>query len=173
MSKTNKTINQKNILLPVISVLVVTVAVFALLNHGKDTLREGDLLIKSGETGIARLTLDDIRKLPVVEKNMKINSSCGTTEHEFAGVYLLDVLNSVDPGLALEYARVITKGVDNYTSAVEMAEVLQRDHVFIAYSDGGEPLKTKKGKDGAMRVIVAGDQFGQRSTNFLVSLELQ
>ena len=173
VSKTSKAINQKNILVPVILTLVVIVAVFAFLNRSTDNLREGELLIKAGDTGIARLTIDDIRKLPAVEKDMVINSSRGTTKHEFTGAALLDVLNSVNPGLAQKYARVITKGVDNYTSAVEMAEVLERDHVFIVYADGGKPLKTKTGKDGAMRIIIAGDQFGQRFTNFLVSLELQ
>ncbi|HHW51588.1 MAG TPA: hypothetical protein GX406_09055, partial [Pseudoclavibacter sp.] len=112
--------------------LVVIVAVFAFLNRGNDALQEGQLLIKAGDTGLVRLTIDDIRKLPAVEKNMVINSSFGTMKHEFTGTALLDVLNSVDPELAPKYTRIITKGIDNYTSAVEMDEVLENDNVFIA-----------------------------------------
>lgn len=42
----------------------------------------------------------------------------------------------------------------------------------MVYADGGKPLKTKTGKDGTLRIVIVDNQFGQRFTNFLVSMEL-
>jgi len=54
-----------------------------------------------------------------------------------------------------------------------MKEVLQPGNVYIAYADGGKPLKTKTGQDGSLQIIVTSDEFGQRCTNYLVSIELE
>lgn len=171
--ETSKTVNQKKILAGVIVLLVVIIAVFSFLNRSGEGLQEGQVLIKSGHTRLAVLTVEDLRKLPATRKRMVINSTGGLTRHEFTGAPLLDVLNSVDPGLTQKYTRIITRGVDNYTSGVSMSEVLQPDNVYIVYADYGKPLKTKSGGEGAMRVIVYQDEFGQRFTNFLVSLDLE
>lgn len=172
MSK-SKADNQRKILVGVILLLVVVISVFACLNRGSEELQEGELLIKAGGTEVAVLTIDDIKKLPAVQKKMVINSSRGTTRHEFTGTALVDLLNSIDPRLAQQYTRVITRGIDNYTSGLEMSEVLEPDNVYIVYADAGKPLKTKTGKDGTLRLVIAGDEFGQRFTNFLVSVELE
>ncbi len=165
--------NQKKILIGVILLLVIVVAICAFLNRNNENLREGELLIKAGDSKLALLTINDLQKLPAVEKKMQIQSSRGTSEHQFTCTELVEILNSVDPGLSSKYSRVVTKGIDNYTSGVKMAEVLDRDNVYIAYADGGKPLKTKTGKDGSLQVIIVNDQFGQRFTKFLVSLELE
>ncbi|HHU87535.1 MAG: molybdopterin-dependent oxidoreductase [Pelotomaculaceae bacterium] len=169
----SKVVDQKKILLAVVALLVVIIAVFALLNRSGEELHEGEILIKAGGTTLGVLTVADLQKLPAVQKKMVIQSTGGMTKHDFTGTPLLDALNSIDPGLTQEYTRIITKGIDNYTSGVEMSEVLRPNNVFIVYADHGEPLKTKTGGEGAMRIIIYQDEFGQRFTNFLTSLELQ
>lgn len=168
-----KAVNQKRILSVVIALLMIIIVVFAFLNRDNENHQEGQLLIKSDDTRLGVLTVADLQKLPAVQKKMVIQSTGGMEKHEFTGAPLLEALNSIDPGLSQKYTRVITKGIDNYTSVVEMSEVLRPNNVFIVYADYGKPLKTKTGGEGGMRIIIYQDDFGQRFTNFLTSLELQ
>ncbi len=169
----SKAVDQKKILCAVIALLVIIIAVFTFLNLSNEDLQEDRILIKSGDAVLGVLTVAELQKLPAVQKKMVVQSTGGMTKHEFTGVQLLDALNSIDPGLSQDYTRIITKGIDNYTSGVEMAEVLRPNNVFIVYADYGKPLKTKTGGEGAMQIIIYQDEFGQRFTNFLTSLELQ
>ncbi len=169
----SKVVDQKKVLLAVVALLVVIIAIFALLNRSGEDLHEGEILIKAGGNTLGVLTIADLQKLPAVQKKMMIQSTGGRTKHEFTGALLLDALNSIDPGLTQKYTRIITKGIDNYTSGVEMSEVLRPNNVFIVYADYGKPLQTKTGGEGAMRIVIYQDEFGQRFTNFLTSLELQ
>ncbi|MDD4237288.1 MAG: hypothetical protein PHT62_01845 [Desulfotomaculaceae bacterium] len=169
----NKVVDQKKALYIVIALLVIIVAVFAFLNRENGDLQEDQILIKSGDTVLGVLTVADLQKLPAAQKKMVVQSTSGMTKHEFTGALLLDALNSIDPGLSQNYTRIITRGIDSYTSGVEMSEVLRPNNVFIVYADYGKPLKTKTGGEGAMQIIIYQDEFGQRFTNFLTSLELQ
>lgn len=169
----SKAVDQKKILYVLIALLVVIITIFAFLNRSNEDLREDQILIKSNDTVFGVLTVADLEKLPAVQKRMVVQSTGGMTKHEFTGVTLLDALNSIDLGLTQKYTRIITRGIDNYTSGVEMSEVLRPNNVFIVYADYGQPLKTKTGGEGAMRIIIYQDEFGQRFTNFLTSLELQ
>jgi hypothetical protein len=168
-----KVADQKKILLAVIALLVLIVAVFSLLNRNAEDLSEEQILIKAGGATLGVLTVADLEELPAFQRKMVIQATGGRTKHEFTGVLLLDALNSIDPGLTREYTRIITRGIDNYTSGLNMSEVLRPNNVFIVYADYGEPLRTKTGGEGAMRIIIYQDEFGQRFTNFLTSLELQ
>ena len=165
--------NSKTILALGFVLLVVVVTVLYILNRNETALQEGTVVIKAGGTTVGSFTLADIRQLPAVEKKMTIHSSQGNTEHDFTCVPLLDVLNSIDPELTLRYEKILTKGVDNYTSGLNMSEVLQPDNVYIAYADYGKPLKTKTGREGSMRLIICNDVYGQRYAMWRVSLELQ
>lgn len=173
MNKSSGIDKQKKVLIGVILLLVMVIVVCVCLNRANDKLQEGQLLIKAGDKQLALLTVADIQRLPAVRKQMTIHSSGGSSDHEFTCAELAEILRSVDPGLTSKYNRVITKGIDNYTSGVEMAEVLAKDNVYIAYADGGRPLKTRNGKNGSLRIIIMDDEFGQRFTNYLVSLELE
>lgn len=169
----SKAVDQKKIIYGAIALLVIIIAVFAFLNRSREDLQEGQIVIKAGDTVLGVLTVADMQKLPAVQKKMVVQSTSGLTKHEFTGAPLLDALNSIDPGIPQKYTRIITKGIDNYTSGVNMSEVLRPNNVFIVYADYGKPLRTKTGGEGAMRIIIYQDEFGQRFTNFLTSLELE
>ena len=173
MQETTENNRAKKLLILGILLLAVIVVVFSFLNRSPDNLQEGQLLVKAGDKQLALLTITDLQQLPAVEKKMVINSSRGKSEHQFTCTELREVLDSVDSGLTSQYNRIITRGIDNYTSGLEMKEVWKPDNVYIAYADGGKPLKTKTGKEGSMRIIIMADEFGQRFTNFLVSIELE
>jgi len=163
----------KKILVLGMVLLVLLVAAFSFLNRDRTGLKEGTVVIKASDTTLGSFTVADLQKLPVVEKKMTIHSTQGNIVHDFTGIPLLAVLNSIDPALTQKYKKIVSKGIDNYTSGIDMAEVLQPDNVYIVYADSGKPLKTKTGGDGSMQVIIGNDEFGQRFTNWLVSLELQ
>lgn len=167
-----KAFNSSKILFLTIGLLVLVIASFSLLNRSKSGSPEGMLVIKTGQTTLGSFTIAELQKLPSIEKKMTIHSTQGNVDHQFTGTSLLAVLNSLDPTLTQKYKKVVARGVDNYTSGVDMSEVLQPDNVYIVYADYGKPLKTKMGKDGSLRIIICSDDFGQRFTEWLVSLEL-
>jgi DMSO/TMAO reductase YedYZ molybdopterin-dependent catalytic subunit len=173
MQETIENNKAKKLLTWGILLLVVVIAVFSFLNRSQDNLQEGQLLVKVGDNQLALLTIADLQQLPAVEKKMVINSSRGKSEHQFTCIELREVLDNIDSGLTSQYDRIITRGIDNYTSGLDMSEVMQPDNVYIAYADRGKPLKTKTGAEGSMRIIIITDEFGQRFTNFLVSIELE
>ena len=153
--------------------LVIVVAIFGYLNAQGEKLNEGQLRITAGNHIIGEITLEEIRKLPAVNKKMVINSTGGLTKHKFTGTSLLEVFNYVDPGIIKDYKRVITVGVDKYTSGVDMEEVLQKNNVLLIYEDNGMPLKSKKGDRETMRIVIVNDLYGQRFTNYLVEIQLE
>ncbi|HWQ42096.1 MAG TPA: hypothetical protein VN456_08700 [Desulfosporosinus sp.] len=153
--------------------LILVVVLFAFLNRPTEGLQEGKIVLTAGDNKLAVLTLDDLKKLPAVQKKMTIHTSRGNEEHEYTMTSLLDVLNGADPKLTAGYARIVTKGIDNYTSGVNMAEVLEPDNVYIAYLDHSQLLKTKSGQDGSLQIVICNDPNGQRFTKFLVSIDLQ
>ncbi len=104
---------------------------------------------------------------------MVINSTGGLTKHKFTGTPLLEVFNYVDPDIVKDYKRVITVGVDKYTSGVDMEEVLQKNNVLLIYEDNGMPLKSKKGDQETMRIVIVNDLYGQRFTNYMVEIQLE
>ena len=165
--------NSNKILVLGIVLLVLIIAVFSFINRDQTVLKEGTLVIKTGETTLKSLTIADLQKLPVVKKKKTIHSTQGNTGNDFICTPLLAVLNSIDPALTQKYKKIVSRGVDNYTSVIDMSEVLQQDNVYIVYADSGKPLKTKTGGVGSMKVIICNDKFGQRFTNWLVSLELE
>ncbi|MGD0152511.1 MAG: hypothetical protein ABSC17_01930 [Thermacetogeniaceae bacterium] len=161
-----------------ILLLAVIIAVSGYLNfhkavNGGAGLQDGKITVTAGGATIKELTLDDLKRLPAAHKKMTIHSSRGTAQHDFSGTSLLGVLNSIDPDLTRQYTRIVSRGADNYTSVIGMPEVLLPDNVYLVYEDFDKPLKTVQGKDGAVQVIICSDEFGQRFTNWLVSLELQ
>jgi len=123
---------------------------------------------------LGEVTLDQIREMPSVKRTMTIRSASeGTTAHSFRGTLLSNVLAAVDPDILNEYEWVQPIGVDDYMSKISMEEVLAENNVYVMYEDNGKPLETKKGKPGAMRVVVLDDIFGQRFTNYLIEIVLE
>ena len=153
--------------------LVILVSIFGYLNAKGEKLEEGKIRFKAGNEILGEITLEEVKKLPVVNKKMSISSTSGLTNHNFTGTPLLEVLNCVDPGIIKRYEKVITRGVDNYTSGVNMEEVLEKDNVYLVYADHGTPLKSKTGTEDTMRIIILNDPYGQRFTNYLVEIQLE
>ncbi|MDD3269285.1 MAG: molybdopterin-dependent oxidoreductase [Syntrophomonadaceae bacterium] len=160
-------------LVSAIVILVVITGILGYLNYQEDKLPEGQIRVKAGNKVIGAITLDEIKKLPAVNKKLVIDSTTGLSKHKFTCTPLLEVFNHIDPQIIKQYKRVLTRGVDNYVSGVDMAEVLEKNNVLLVYADNGEPLKSKTGPQDTMRIVILNDPFGQRFTNYLVEIELE
>jgi len=141
--------------------------------EGEGPEETGKLAIRAYGVILGEVTLDQIREMPSVKRTMTIRSTSGTTIHSFRGTLLSNVLAAIDPNILNEYEWVQPIGVDDYMSKISMEEVSAENNVFVMYEDNGEPLETKKGKPGAMRVVVLDDLFGQRFTNYLIEIVLE
>jgi len=142
--------------------------------EGEGPEENGKLAIRAYGVVLGEVTLDQIREMPSVKRTMTIRSASeGTTAHSFRGTLLSNVLAAVDPDILNEYEWVQPIGVDDYMSKISMEEVLAENNVYVMYEDNGKPLETKKGKPGAMRVVVLDDIFGQRFTNYLIEIVLE
>ncbi len=161
------------IMVTAIVILVLLISIFGYLNSKGEKLEEGKIKLKAENDILGEITLEEVKKLPAVNKKMAISSTGGLTKHNFTGTPLLEIFNHMDPEIVKRYKRVIIRGVDNYTSGVTMEEVLEKNNVFVVYADNGEPLKSKTGKEESMRIVILNDQFGQRFTNYLVEMQLE
>jgi len=141
--------------------------------EGEGPEETGTVAIRSYGVVIGEISLEEIKKMPSVKRTMSIHSTSGTTNHSFRGTLLSNIIAAVDPELLTTYEWVQPVGVDDYLSDISMEEVLAENCVYVMYEDNGEPLKTKTGKDGAMRVVVLDDIFGQRFTNYLIEIVLE
>lgn len=157
----------------IIICLIIVVGIFLYLNSLEERLDEGEIRIKAGNNVLGIVALEDVKQLPSVKKKLAINSTLGITKHQFTCTPLSEVFNKIEPNIVNDYKKIITIGVDNYTSSIKMDEVLEKNNVFLVYEDNGKPLKSKTGKEGTMRVVILNDIFGQRFTNFLVEMRLE
>lgn len=141
--------------------------------QGDGPEENGKLAVRAYGTVLGEISLDEIKELPSVERALTIHSTAGTTEHRFTGTLLYNVLQAVDPTLTEEYDLLMTVGVDEYCSGIEMREVLKENAVYLVYADQGQPLPRKGGSPGGMRVIILDDFYGQRFTNYLLEVDLE
>lgn len=167
-------LNQNTKLIGVVATaLVVVIMVFACLNRHHEEFAEGKIVLKAGNEIIGEIMLEDVKRLPAVEKKLVIDSTEGFSRHNFTCTELREVFNYIDPQIVNRYKRVITRGVDNYVSGVNMEEVQEENNVYLVYADNGEPLVGHGGETGTMRIVILNDLYGQRFTNYLVAMELE
>lgn len=136
-------------------------------------VENGTLNIKCEEKLLGTITLDAIKKMPSVKRRITIHSSQGDTKHDFRGVLLSDVLNSLSPDFTSKYKSAIVKGADEYEAEIDMTEILDENKVYLVYADGEKPLLTQNNEPMSMRIIVLGDDYGQRFTNYLIEINLK
>ena len=127
------------------------------------------------ETGMAlgEVKLDGLKSLETYRRKLTIHSAAeGDTVHDFRGVLLSDALALLDPAFTEQYSSARAVGSDGYEAEVTMDEILAENNVFIMFEDNGAPMKTALGSEGALRLIILGDSFGQRFTSFVTELRL-
>jgi len=124
----------------------------------------------SGEE-LGEITLDELKTLDSYRRKITIRSASeGTTVHDFRGVRLYEAIALVDGGLLDKCKSVVVTGSDGYESELTPDEIRLENNVYLMYEDGGELMKTASGAEGALRLIILSDDFGQRFTNHITGL---
>ena len=160
-------------------VLLIIVGVFAYLNAGnvdekKKLEEEAIILIKSQDKELARIDMALLEKTGIKDFTANLDTSDSEAQkHIYSGVLLNDLLESLGIDIN-EYSTVIAKAIDGYIVALNAAEVVQPDNIYIAVKMDGKDLGTKStGGSGPYQLIVAKDAFSQRWCKFLIELELK
>lgn len=130
------------------------------------------IVIKTNGEQVAEVQLEDIMEMKSVMRKLTVHSSRGDEVFNFKGTLLSNILNFADPTLISNYNYVYIYGADEYISCLNMKEVMLENNVYIMYGNGDELLKTRKGEDGSMRLVVLKDYFGQRFTNYITEIDL-
>lgn len=168
----------KNKIKITIGLLIVIVGVFAFMNrelmkekgyaheNAQVILKEGDLEVVLNHENI--INIGQVHFTAILD-----TSTTDPEEHTYTGVPLKKVIE--EAGLSLDKKEiVIIKGVDGYTVALSIEEVLDEENAFLAYAVDGKALKPKnRGGSGPYQLIVRKDQFSQRWCKFVVEIEVK
>ncbi len=156
-----------------IGLLLVLAGVFAYLNmpNGRES---ASLTVISNGQSIETFTMEEIKELPAVEREVTIRSSSeGTQTHVFTGTPVREILTGLDKTLLTDAKKVTASGLDSYTVVFDSEEILSNDHVLLVYAQDGKFLGSKKdGGTGPFRIIILGDQFGLRAVKYVTELEV-
>lgn len=161
------------IVVAVLVVLVSAITVLALLNRPDSLPETGSITVKWGESSVT-LAMEDIQALEYVELEKEIvSASFQNDQGLFRGVALHTLLES--QGIDLSSAvQAVVRSEDGYVSAYPMDEVTDGDNIILVYSKNGEGLGTKdSGGSGPFRIIIADDEFGNRSAKFVSEIEVK
>lgn len=156
------------------AIIILCAALVAVLRpKAAPPTENGAITVTDGTTVLGTVSLEEIKEMPSVKRRVAVNSTSGNSVHDFRGTLMSNVLNSVNPHIVEEFSSVLPVGSDAYMSGISMDEVTAENRVYIMYEDNGEPIERRDGSQGGMRVVVVGDVFGQRFTNYLSELRLQ
>lgn len=122
---------------------------------------------------VKTFTLNEIKEMPSVEVYASLQSAQhDAAEGNYTGVELKAILDQADESLAKECGTFICVAGDGYSSAISAKELKQKENVIVAYRlNGADMDHFTEGGQGPMRLILAKDTYGNRSTKFLVRIE--
>ncbi len=163
------------IIAAVVVVLAAVIAVLAILNKPKGEINSGTVtLLHAGET-VKVFTSEEIEALPYAEVYKEIvSSSHDDAAGTFRGVWLHDLLDAADPSLRDGARQIVVTSEDAFVAAYTAEDVYDYDDIMLAYRMDGEPLKSKDdGGFGPFRIIILGDEFGNRSAKYVFQIEVR
>lgn len=128
------------------------------------------IIIKHKLKNIKEITLNDIKKLKYYNRSINVISTKGTQLHKYKGARLNDILKLIKS--EIDYSKVYVVGADGYYSCLTKSEVESENKVFIMYEESKKPLLGINNIINSMKLIVIGDDFGQRYTNYIVKIIL-
>ncbi|HSH34827.1 molybdopterin-dependent oxidoreductase [Schnuerera sp.] len=162
----------------ILFILIIIMGVFGLINRqmvkdNKEAHENAEIIIKEEEKE-SKLKFEDIVDLGEEEFTAVLDTSdSNPKEHNYTGVPLSNIIEEVKINME-DKKQVIIKGIDGYTVALSIKEVMDENNVYLAYKFNGKFLKSKeKGGSGPYQIIVRKDQFSQRWCKFVVELEVK
>ncbi|HHY14624.1 MAG TPA: molybdopterin-dependent oxidoreductase [Firmicutes bacterium] len=178
MSKRGKTARGTLAVVAAISLLTLTVALFAYLNAGE--IAEKKELELSAEFWLVhddksrRVTMPELLQLgPVDFETIMKTSTTLPTSVTFSGVELNQLL--VQYGMDISSDSVIqVTALDGYASAVTGEEVLTPSNVYLCIAMNGKPLKPKsQGGFGPYFLVIRNVEFAQRWCKYVERITIR
>jgi DMSO/TMAO reductase YedYZ molybdopterin-dependent catalytic subunit len=163
------------VILAALALIAGLMGILSWLNVSGKSLESGSVSIVQDGRVLREYTMDELAAMPYIEVWKTIaSSSHANGEGLFRGVPLRALLNEVDENLLKNATQIVSQAEDAFVSAYSKDEVAESDSVFIAYSKDGKGLGSlKDGGSGPFRIIIQGDEFGNRSTKYLVRIEVK
>lgn len=128
-------------------------------------------IVKEGEV-IRTFSQEELEQLPVKE----VYADLASAQHEdargrYKGVELKELLKRTDPSLMKECDVFLCTAGDGYTSALSGKEFKRKEPVLVAWEKDGKALAPfTQGGEGPLRLVVASDTYGNRSTKYLTRI---
>ncbi|MCF6465523.1 hypothetical protein C3E90_06430 [Clostridium sp. Cult2] len=162
----------------IIFILIIIMGVFAFMNRdiakdNREAHENAEIIIK-GDGLEAKLTFEEIGQLGEEEFNAVLDTSdSDPKEHKYTGIPLVNIIE--EAGITIEDKKqVIIRGIDGYTVAISIQDVMDEDNVYLAYKLNGKLLRSKEeGGSGPYQIIIREDEFSQRWCKFVVEMELK
>ena len=154
-----------------ITVLIILVLVLAFVNRGNSAHVSNTLTVYQGQKQLKVYNLDELAALPAISAEKTIVSASRGNEYGvFTGVDVKYLLIAAGADLS-QCREIITKASDGYTSVLFLEDIAADGNVLVVYAKDGQPLKGKEEKGaGPLRIVVVGDDFGNRSTMYLTEI---
>ncbi len=178
-----KSLISKNtrIIIAVLALLLVTTAAGAGFNmkyarERKALLSAAEIAVLDQGSEVARLTMDSLSRLPVVEFTARLKSSVMKLpeEHVYTGIPFSALFHTA--GISLDgKGKVVVRSVDGYAVPLAIAEIEAMDNIYLVYKDNGRYLGSynEKGGQGPYMIVIRGDRFSQRWAKYVVELDVR
>lgn len=159
----------------VIALGLIMIALGAVNSCATGQKLEGGLeLVVNGEK-IAVFTAQELSDMPSATFKATVRSSSeGTSETEFTGVEVREIILRAYPKAADGFKAVIVKAEDGYQTVMLYDEAMSAKNGYICYLMNGVPIKSKTQKGhGPLRLVIRDDQFGQRWVKYVTRIEIK
>ncbi|MDR0596713.1 MAG: molybdopterin-dependent oxidoreductase [Clostridiales Family XIII bacterium] len=179
-SDKKKVTKQTIIIIVIIAALAAGLAVFAALNRQASDSGVGAVGSAGTFTVIAdggalkSFTIDELKNYePITVEKELVSGKHDDESGAFTGVPLESILDTAAAGWRDKYTEFTFRAEDGFVSSVFKSDIEKGENVIVAYEQDGKAIPGKAdGGKGPLRVIVVADEFGNRSTQMVVSVEL-
>lgn len=171
----------KRILIVIGVLVVLSLAVYFSLRASRDSIEKRRDMLENAQISLVDggeeekiLNIESIKSIGQDDFEAILDTS--TTDpslHKYTGLELKDIFSHYDIGLADKKAVILT-GVDGYSVAYSIDEVLEDSNIYLAYMEDGKYLGERKdGGRGPYESIVVSDQFSNRRCKWLIQIEVK
>jgi DMSO/TMAO reductase YedYZ molybdopterin-dependent catalytic subunit len=163
--------NSTKIAITVLAVLIVAAIPLYYYTRPDTTQPAGTLQIKGTVANPTNLTYTQLAAYPAISMQITINGhQGGNGNYTYTGVTLKELLTQA--GASNNATSVYIQASDGYGTTLTMQEATKAD-VFIAYQkEGASMTALKDGGEGPFRLVIASDEFSQRSVRGVVAIEV-
>ena len=170
----------KRMLIVIVTIILLSIILYFSLKLSQESIEKRRETLEKAEIVLVSEEEEKILNIDIIKsigkKDFQAILDTSTTDaslHKYTGVELKDILNYFNIELDNKKAVILT-GVDGYSVAYSIDDVLKDENIFVAYMEDGKYLGTRKdGGRGPYESIVVSDQFSFRRCKWLIEIEVK